>query len=487
MEQTAVTELCEFIAAGRKDVRIGALEIAAGLSSNEEFLSMIKVVSKAQRSEGVETDTGRLNPVRSICRCIGGAENESRFAVTALVNMSEDEELCEAMVASSVVSAAFDNLKDQLRNDAARHEELNLMLLANVTRIPSGCDAFISRGGAPYTKRLTIILSQSPCPSQDRQYPDRYLWAIHIVANVTTNMRGRKLFDAWDFEIISSNLAVEARRPLVLQSLLHMCSEPAALARTLFGDDGGSAAGRGKALMDADGGNVRDTPPDRSQEREADKKTEENIASNSLKSKSSATNFVSHLLKTVRLCHHGSDRPVLSSDAEALPRDPPPPAGTASQSAPEHAITAGAWGNKNRERASGGVDKDTNTGLGSIKGASLTATEDERDSLIRVIRSLCHTPTGRELLRVGGCYEALRDFHLEEPSEKIRERIEDMVHLLHYSEEELRSQDAELLARRTAVKESANCPGDTACAVGVQTFLESNQDCEPHREASGPV
>eukprot|EP00922_Rhytidocystis_sp_ex-Travisia-forbesii_P037313 GHVS01055600.1.p1 GENE.GHVS01055600.1~~GHVS01055600.1.p1 ORF type:complete len:245 (+),score=38.53 GHVS01055600.1:91-735(+) len=64
-----------------------------------------------------------------------------------------------------------------------------------------------------------------------------------------------------------------------------------------------------------------------------------------------------------------------------------------------------------------------------------------RDALLGCVRGLCGSRGGREAMRYIGMYEVVRQWHLLETEESLLSGIEDIVHLLHYSENELDEQD----------------------------------------------
>ncbi|KEP63096.1 UNVERIFIED_CONTAM: hypothetical protein HHA_222192 [Hammondia hammondi] len=76
-----------------------------------------------------------------------------------------------------------------------------------------------------------------------------------------------------------------------------------------------------------------------------------------------------------------------------------------------------------------------------------------RKVVVDCFSALALTETGRNSMRESGIYEVLRCVHLlEDQTSPVREEIEDMVHVLVYSEEELKQQDEDLA--RSAQKES---------------------------------
>ncbi|KFH03573.1 hypothetical protein TGVAND_222192 [Toxoplasma gondii VAND] len=76
-----------------------------------------------------------------------------------------------------------------------------------------------------------------------------------------------------------------------------------------------------------------------------------------------------------------------------------------------------------------------------------------RSVVVNCFSALALTETGRNSMRESGIYEVLRCVHLlEEQTSPVRQEIENMVHILVYSEEELRQQDEDLA--RSAQRES---------------------------------
>ncbi|PHJ25151.1 hypothetical protein CSUI_001003 [Cystoisospora suis] len=93
-----------------------------------------------------------------------------------------------------------------------------------------------------------------------------------------------------------------------------------------------------------------------------------------------------------------------------------------------------------------------------------------RKLIIDCFTALASTPTGRNALREAGVYEVLRCVHLlEEENSVVKEGIEEIVHLLVYSEEELKEQDRQLLAssksNKTAEGQQASLEDSSVKAI----------------------
>ncbi|CBZ50083.1 conserved hypothetical protein [Neospora caninum Liverpool] len=80
-----------------------------------------------------------------------------------------------------------------------------------------------------------------------------------------------------------------------------------------------------------------------------------------------------------------------------------------------------------------------------------------RKLIVDCFSALALTETGRTSMRESGIYEVLRCVHLDEKNSPVREEIENMVHVLVYSEEELKQQDEDL-ARSVQREPSGKTP-----------------------------
>eukprot|EP01071_Lankesteria_metandrocarpae_P005706 Lankesteria_metandrocarpae@DN4099_c0_g1_i1.p1 len=73
------------------------------------------------------------------------------------------------------------------------------------------------------------------------------------------------------------------------------------------------------------------------------------------------------------------------------------------------------------------------------------ASEEERWDVYNILLQLCTTEGGRDAMRKQGVYEVFRVWHLLETNDDIKNKIEDIVHSVVYSEQELVAQDTEML------------------------------------------
>ncbi|KAH0485609.1 MAG: hypothetical protein KVP17_004873 [Porospora cf. gigantea B] len=132
------TELVGFLDSCRPDVRAMALEGVVGYSENSQFLCFAT-------GQGEQGDKQRLvrpiMTVRALLKFLGSDMSEQ--AMTALVNLSVNDDICDAMLKCKACSRLVDNLRDQSRGDAPDHAGVNIMLLSNLTRRPEGVVALI--------------------------------------------------------------------------------------------------------------------------------------------------------------------------------------------------------------------------------------------------------------------------------------------------------------------------------------------------------
>lgn len=94
-----------------------------------------------------------------------------------------------------------------------------------------------------------------------------------------------------------------------------------------------------------------------------------------------------------------------------------------------------------------------------------------RSLAVDCLGALATSPHARETLRWFGVYEVLRAAFCLESDEAIRNKIEQMVHVLVYSEEELLQQDRQLAGNQ---KREALCSGDAEAASSAAVVTQSS-------------
>ena len=127
-----LAELLGFLASERPDMRTQAAAIVVGLSGDEEGRGLLV------RARG---------PTHLAARLSDAVPAVSTAAVTALVNLCDEERAMEEMVAGGVVARVMEALRDE----ACGWKRLGVVLLANLSQIEAGADAIVQKGEAGLT------------------------------------------------------------------------------------------------------------------------------------------------------------------------------------------------------------------------------------------------------------------------------------------------------------------------------------------------
>ncbi|CEM29659.1 unnamed protein product [Vitrella brassicaformis CCMP3155] len=235
-EASQFEELIGFISDPRVSARSGAIDIVVGFATNKAFVDFC---SDRERAKSV---------VKPLLRQLGQGNELSHKALTALINLAEIPEIVSSMLDASGVRRLMESLWDMMAARESRshdstplHEELNLMLLANLTRDDKGVAHVLqthekeeSRGS--FLATLLKLFFDPPAPSEDREHPDRCLWVGHILFNVTGTQEGREAFlkgAPHTLNALSKQLRYTGRRPTVLQTLRHTALDQSAHQKLL--------------------------------------------------------------------------------------------------------------------------------------------------------------------------------------------------------------------------------------------------------------
>lgn len=123
-----VLELVSFLKDDKSVVRKGAVDAVLGLSASDEGRALLN---------GTKVVDG-------LKRLLGDRADIAESAVSALVNLSVEPALLEAILSSKIVAGLMDGLRDP----DCTYKRGILMLLTNISQTPEGCDQLMQKGAA---------------------------------------------------------------------------------------------------------------------------------------------------------------------------------------------------------------------------------------------------------------------------------------------------------------------------------------------------
>eukprot|EP01029_Cantina_marsupialis_P008138 TRINITY_DN193_c0_g2_i2.p1 TRINITY_DN193_c0_g2~~TRINITY_DN193_c0_g2_i2.p1 ORF type:complete len:487 (+),score=183.84 TRINITY_DN193_c0_g2_i2:1-1461(+) len=118
VEMNALQELVAFCADPKAHVRLQAVKHVLDLSATEEGVALLASV----------------DITKSLCRLVGDLELIAKDALLALINMSTSLPQCERMIELNLI----DKLMENIMNKGYKFVNLNVMLLANVSKSENG-------------------------------------------------------------------------------------------------------------------------------------------------------------------------------------------------------------------------------------------------------------------------------------------------------------------------------------------------------------
>jgi len=167
-----IDEVIEFLSDKKPAVREQAMQIVQGLTGTDDGAKLLYAKADAL--------------VPKLLHALGAEGGESKYAATALVNLTHDPEVITKAVGKGVIERAMDGLRD---GDGAP-VDLLLSILANVTTAESGVHV-LSQEGKPlegfWLSKLIQLLSTGT-PEAD------YDQAASVLTNVTRDPIGRRVF-----------------------------------------------------------------------------------------------------------------------------------------------------------------------------------------------------------------------------------------------------------------------------------------------------
>eukprot|EP00920_Eleutheroschizon_duboscqi_P008820 GHVT01020220.1.p1 GENE.GHVT01020220.1~~GHVT01020220.1.p1 ORF type:complete len:586 (-),score=80.33 GHVT01020220.1:508-2265(-) len=436
-------ELLSFLPDRRKEARALAARGVSGYSLCEEFRRYASVHCTSL--------------VRQLLRRIGddSLPETSREVMKALVNLSDLPRIENAILAAGGVARVMANLRDQSNGEAPRHEEVNLMLLANLTRTSAGQAKFLQLSAANgeqanasatglFITRILALLLEPVQPAADANLPDKALYGLNVLVNITTHAEGRRLLvndNLLAFTNLCSQLcpttfrnsasARARRRSLILRICAHLCAS-SQTHRTFAGEDCDVLPRLGCLVYPPKNSKLRDmegTPAKVEGLYTADKagnlKTVKHASRTSAAPGGSEECCSPSVLDKTDIAPQSFGAEGGADKAEG---------GSASTATDVTAPSKTAGVHRRSRNLPPCVESDA---FGLVEEA------DDRKLVFQCFIALAKTADGRSALRRHNIYEIFRLWHLLESDNSITTAIEDMIHLLVYSEEELAQQDSE--------------------------------------------
>ncbi len=167
-----IDEVIDFLSDKKPAVREQAMQIVQGLTGTDDGAKLLYAKADAL--------------VPKLLHALGAEGGESKYAATALVNLTHDPEVITKAVGKGVVERAMDSLRD---GDGAP-VDLLLSILANVTTAESGVHVLIQEGkpleGFWLSKLIQLLSTGTPEVDYDQ--------AASVLTNVTRDPIGRRVF-----------------------------------------------------------------------------------------------------------------------------------------------------------------------------------------------------------------------------------------------------------------------------------------------------
>jgi len=219
-------ELIAFTSDKNAEVRQRALEIIQGLTGNDDGVEKLRAKHQTL--------------VPKLLHAIAREGDESKYAATALVNLTHDP----SVIAEAVNKGAVERAMDGLRDGDGAPARLLLSLLANVTTAESGVHVICQQGkvleGFYVSKIIQLLTTGKPAEEYDH--------AASVLTNITRDPIGRRVFLDPKRGLLASVIpcmsqANELRRERVAAALRNCCMDDIQ-RRTLVdfvspkGDDG---------------------------------------------------------------------------------------------------------------------------------------------------------------------------------------------------------------------------------------------------------
>ena len=201
-------EVIGFLSDKNPAVREQAAQIIQGLTGTDDGAKLLRAKADSL--------------VPKLLHALGKEGNESKYAATALVNLTHDPEVIAKAVNKGAVERAMDGLRDR---DGAP-VDLLLSILANVTTAESGVHVISQEGKALegfYVSKLIQLLTTGK-PEED------YDQAASVLTNITRDPIGRRVFLDPRRGLLASVLpfmsqANELRRERVAAALRNCCMD----------------------------------------------------------------------------------------------------------------------------------------------------------------------------------------------------------------------------------------------------------------------
>ncbi|PPS95032.1 Armadillo-type fold containing protein [Cryptosporidium hominis] len=386
-------ELFHLLRDGKDEVIKGSMELLLDQSEMEslsEFLS------------------NNPNYFRSILLLIGNdISSISECALKILINLSQKSEIGEELCRNwSAIEYSMDNLREQIKSNSTvpYHLSLNLMLISNLTRYSKGREKFFDKSRQSKSFYLTYLLE---CLSNSRDKKEREM-IINILNNCTYCSQGRVfLFD--------SNLGIE---------LLNKVSE--LMLATSRKDD----LIMTKSLMSI----ITHVCLDKNLHTIISKKDCNVIPSLCCLVYPNESHRNLRYRKSSNILSELQNKTIFFDSKRE---------GTNSNN-----ISFNEFENRNPKKKCGGDDEEFTDSAAEDKVSEFIkknaigpVNKNISQDVFDCILVLISTINGRTFLRELGAYEVLRLWHLYESKDEIISGIEDIIHLLVYSEDELLQQD----------------------------------------------
>lgn len=445
----------------RPDVLLQILQLLLQCSGDADLLKFIIKTFKSHSEDTRKRETV-IRSLRRLLRLIGGTDGGlSAMATEILINLTANEELCALMLSEykDMTTVLMENLKRQQQqqqrslsnkhdDDVPLHLGVSLMLLSNITRHKPALDVIFSpQLPLPDYHLLPciLLLYDAPRDPESPYWKEQGIFLLHILRNVTVCdeavvfLLTRRMQTINKIMDLLCYMPPLCQGPFLMLALRLSCREQ--LHHLLLPT---AHEALQKQLED----HCRNQQQEPQQAEEAKPKPEEDC----------------RLL--LALCCFLYPKPESAQRAKARDEVAAQDAEEESQRQQQQAAQGEQMNQQEHPRqpdtrTTGVTERQRLRFLHPAVDASSYGPAPDakaRSLAVDCLAALATSSHARETLRWFGVYEVLRAVFCIETDETIRDKIEQMVHVLVYSEEELQQQDKGLVDKQ---KLQALCSGDT--------------------------
>lgn len=447
----------------RPDVILQALQLLLQCSGDTDFLNYF--IKTFENKEKTKHRALVISSLRRLLRYIGGTDGRlSAMATEILINLTANDELGALMLAEykDMTSVLMENLKRQQQqqhrslsnksdDDIPLHLGISLMLLSNVTRHKVALETILSPDlPLPDYNLLPciLLLYDAPRDPQAMYWKEQGIFLLHILQNITVSDEAVVFLLTRRMQTINKIMDLLRYMPPLCQAPFLTLALRLACREHLH-----------HLLLPTAHETLQKQLEEHCRlDKETTQQTEQHQQTK--ESKPRPDEDCRLLLALCCFLYPKAGSPqrakaredIAAQDAEEQKQQEQQQEIQDDQAAKEEKATNGVTERQRLRFLHPAVDASSYGPAADTKARSLA---------VDCLAALATSPHARETLRWFGVYEVLRAVFCIESDEAIRDKIEEMVHVLVFSEEELQQQDRQLTGNQ---KREALCSGDAKSA-----------------------